>query len=350
MLNDWVLYKLCGEIRAEVTAASASGFLDVDARQWSKRIRAAFGLDANLLPPLAVAGEVIGEVLPRAARETGLDPGTPVVVGGADTQCALLGSGLWREDQLGIVAGTTAPVCLLMDSPHVDPEKRFWTSCHLEPGSWILEANSQWAGYVLQWMKDLLVNLRERPCTDSEMYGWIEKKASETTPGSQGTLAFLGPAIMDEKRMAVVSPGVFRFPPPAHPATGSPARAGDFLRSLLENIVFALRANQERLLGSRSSRPDQVCLTGGLTHSRLFCQILSDCLALPVFVGRVREASALGAAICAATGIQAFADLADAQKAMVQKDELFEPAEQNTSVYQAVYDRWREIYERIETL
>lgn len=350
MLNDWMLFKLCGGKHAEATAASGSGLLDIVTRGWSERILAAFGLDAGLLPPIARAGEVIGEVLPRAAEETGLHPGTPVVVGGGDTQCALLGAGLLASGQVGIVAGTTAPVCLLMDSPHVASERHFWTSCHLEPNRWVLEANSQWAGYVLQWMKDLLMKVRERPCTDPEAYAWMEKKASEAPPGSSGTLAFLGPAIVDEAKYYNVPPGVFLFPPPAHPVLASPARARDFFRSLLENVAFALRGNHERLLKARPHTPERVYLTGGMANNALFCQIVSDCLALPVFVGRVREASALGAAVCAAAGIGAFSTLEDAQRAFVHEDGRHEPQPPNVEAYQAAYERWREIYGKLDLL
>jgi autoinducer 2 (AI-2) kinase len=350
MLNDWMLYKLCGEKYTEVTAASASGVLNVADGQWSEKIRAAFDLDQGLLPPIAQAGQVIGEVLPRAAEETGLHPGTPVVVGGGDTQCALLGAGMQAPGEVGVVAGTTAPVCLLMDSPYVAPERRFWTSCHLEPNQWILEANGQWAGYVMQWMKDLLLKVRERPSTDAEIYAWMEEKASAAPPGSGGTRAFLGPAIADETKYYDVPPGIFHFPPPAHPVMASPARGRDFLRSLLENIAFALRGNHEQLLKTRPSKPERVYLTGGLANSRLFCQIVSDCLDLPVFVGRIREASGLGAAICAAVGIGAFSDITEAQKALVHKDALYEPTPENTAAYQTAYEHWREIYEKLEQI
>lgn len=350
MLNDWMLYKLCGEKFTEVTAASVSGLLDISSRQWSEKICTTFGLDESLLPPILRGGEVIGKVLPRAAEETGLQPGTPVVVGGGDTQCALLGAGARAPEEVGIVAGTTAPVCLLMDCPYIARERHFWTSCHLQPNRWILESNSRWAGYVLQWMKNLLMKVREEPCADSRIYEWMERKASTAPPGSGGTLAFLGPAIAEEARYYNVPPGIFYFPPPAHPVLASPAGAGDFLRSLLENIVFALRGNHEQLLRSKPCRPGRIRLTGGVANNRLFCQILSDCLGLPVFVGRVLEASALGAAICAAAGIQAFSSLEEAQKALVHEDIQYEPREEHVAAYHTAYERWRAVYEKLDQL
>jgi sugar (pentulose or hexulose) kinase len=58
----------------------------------------------------------------------------------------------------------------------------------------------------------------------------------------------------------------------------------------------------------------------------------------------------LGAAICAATGIKAFPDMAAAQKALVRKDELYEPKQENTTIYQTTYERWRELYEKLGQL
>ncbi len=350
MLNDWALYKLCGEKHSEVTAASASGFLDVNTRQWSQKIPDVFGINSDLFPPLFPSGEVIGQVHGQASQETGLKAGTPIVVGGGDTQCALLGAGMWGPDQVGIVAGTTAPLCLAIPSPVVDPGKRAWTSCHVEPQSWILESNSQWAGSVIQWLADLLTSAAGPSCVKSNIFEWMEQKASEVPPGSQDTRAFLGPSIMNQESFISVPPGVIYFPPPAHPMTESPVQAGHFIRAAMENIAFALRGNFEQISSIKSFQPDQIYVTGGLARSQLFCQILSDCLGLPVIVERFKEGSALGAAVCAASGIGAFSDMATVQKELVQQDKVFQASLQNRSIYQTAYDSWRNIYKKTTDL
>jgi len=347
MLNDWVQYKLCGEMRSEVTAASGSGFLEVKTGVWSRKIAKTFGLDQDLFPPLVPAGEVIGGVLPGAAGETGLKPGTPVVVSGADTQCALLGGGLWGPDQIGIVAGTTAMICRSLDAPYVDPEKRLWASCHIEPKSWILEANLTWAGTVLLWIQNLLGLATKRTSEGVDMYAWMEKEASAVPPGAGETYAFLGPMIMNEESFFLVRPGVFFFPPPAHPLTESPAQAGHFFRAILENIAFALRGNMEQIRAVKPFYPDRVFLTGGMASNNLFCRIVSDCLEMPVFVGHIREATALGAAICAAAGIGAFPGLSDAQKGLVRMDMLIEPEADQGPIYQEAFLRWKDLYQKI---
>ena len=57
---------------------------------------------------------------------------------------------------------------------------------------------------------------------------------------------------------------------------------------------------------------DPLRLAGGLSQSSSFAQVLADVLAAPVGVAGVSEASALGAALCAAVGSGAIPDLEQA--------------------------------------
>ena len=347
MLNDWVQYKLCGEKRSEPTAASASMLLEIATRRWSGKILEAFDLDAQLLPPLAEPAERIGAVHRQGSSQTGLAMGTPIVVSGADTQCALLAAGPAAADHVAIVAGTTAPVCYIQDVPFTDPGRRLWTSCHMTPDSWILEANSQLSGSVYQWLRDLVGELLEQSDRFPNPYAWMEQQASAVPAGSEETFALLGPVVMDAGSFHVVRPGLFLFPPPVQTVIAPPVRIGNFIRATLENIAYALRANVEQLVSLKGARPDRIGMTGGLCESPLFCQILADCLGVAVEVGSIREGSALGAAICSAVGTGAFASLQEATKALCRQVRVFEPNRENRSDYQHGFARWSELYHKI---
>ena len=53
----------------------------------------------------------------KAARETGLIEGTPVVTGGSDSQIAMLGAGVIKPKMYAICGGTFWQTVLIDDHP-----------------------------------------------------------------------------------------------------------------------------------------------------------------------------------------------------------------------------------------
>jgi len=272
------------------------------------------------------------------------------VVGGADTQCALMGAGVLGAGRFGIAAGTTGPACLTLDVPRVDTKRGLWTSCHMEPGTWVLEANCQWLGNVYQWLHDFLQDLPLEAAVRTDLFGWMEAQAERVPAGADDTLALLGPMLMNAREFHVIRPGTFLFPPPAHPMSDAPARMSHVIRATLENFAYALRGNLSRLEGSAEARAERVFVTGGMARSALFCGMLADCLKIPVEVAEVREGSALGAAICAASGGRAFGTVREAQKALTRVAQVFEPHAEHGEAYDQAFHRWLEVYQGLEDL
>jgi autoinducer 2 (AI-2) kinase len=127
MMNDWILYRLCGEIACEPTNAGETCLYDLHTQSWMTDLIDALHLPKKIFPHILPAGTRLGAVHKRAAAQTGLKAGTPVVVGGADTQCGLLGCGGIHIGDLVAVLGTTSPVQLVTPRPMIDPAMRLWT-------------------------------------------------------------------------------------------------------------------------------------------------------------------------------------------------------------------------------
>jgi len=76
--NTFVAARLTGEFCADPSMVGLSGLVDIsDPWRWSADLCEQVGIDADRLPRIAGAAEVIGGVSQAAARETGLRPGTP---------------------------------------------------------------------------------------------------------------------------------------------------------------------------------------------------------------------------------------------------------------------------------
>jgi len=91
-------------------------------------------------------------------------------------------------------------------------------------------------------------------------------------------------------------------------------------------------------------RPEHVIFANGASKSPIWCQILSDVLGIPVKVPKVKEATALGAAITAGIGVGIYQNISEAAKTLVQWDAEYAPNLENHKIYSEIYINWRKIY------
>jgi sugar (pentulose or hexulose) kinase len=87
-------------------------------------------------------------------------------------------------------------------------------------------------------------------------------------------------------------------------------------------------------------RLKKVTIGGGLAQSRCLVQILADVLGRSVVSFEMPEVTAWGAAMCAAVGSGAYADLGQAAKAMKPKSRIVKPNLENSQIYTQFYEKW----------
>lgn len=340
-MNDWLAFRLSGELVSEPTSAAESGLFDVRARAWSDEMRELVGLPASACPPLRQAGTLVGRVTARAAEETWLMAGTPVVAAGADTSCGLLGMGVTRPGECGIVAGWSAPAQVVTAQPVFDPQAALWTSCHLLPDVWVLEGNPGPAGAAHRWACNTLFG-------DGD-WETFDELAAQAPVGAGGALGFLGPRIADYNIPRLLWGGWLM--PLAGPLDG--VGRTELARATLENIAFATQANLARM-EELAPVTDPVRLGGGLARSKLLPQILADVLGRPVeaHAGRIASVSGLGAAMCAAAEVSFSGDAAQAASVMARGEspQTFEPLRAAQAEYLDAFELWAQAYDGLAQL
>lgn len=335
-LNDWIAYRLCGALASEPSNAGESALLDVRRRAWSSDILDAFEIDERLLPPIVEPSARLGRVTAEAAERTGLAVGTPVYAGGADTQCALLGSGVVAPGAASAVLGTTAPVMVVTAEPHFERTGRLWTGCHVVPGRWTLESNAGDAGIAYEWWVAML------GFEGDDGLERAEQAAAALPADPEPALCFAGPTVFDLDSFNPNRPQGILFRQP--PFTDRPTR-GAFLRAFLANVACAVRANQEQIQSRSGLTPRSLTLSGGMTRSPTLLAICSRLLRVPLAVSEEPHATALGAAVLAAVGHGAYRDVAEATRRMVRT----RPLETDpTEAWDGYYARWREYYDDLQ--
>lgn len=331
-LSDWVAFRLCGELATDFSQAAESMLLDVGRREWMEGVLTDLGLPRSLLPPLYPPGTRLGALTESAAADLGLSPGIPVAVGGADTQCALLGLGVTEPGDLAIVAGTTAPLQAVTDRPLLDPDGRLWTGLHLLPDRWVLESNGGPLGEPLEWLAQLLFPDSPRPVAR------LIAEAAHSRPGAGGILSTFGGQVFNARAMEFPAGSIAL----SHFLGGDgSARRADLCRAVLEGMAFIIRANLEQI-AAVLGEPTQVAMTGGLTRSPFWSDLVASTLGRPVRVSELPECTALGAAICAGVGAGVFDGLAEGARHL-SRTRVVEPDKAAEQTYASLYADWQRL-------
>ncbi|GAG21801.1 unnamed protein product, partial [marine sediment metagenome] len=259
-------------------------------------------------------GKQAGEVTSGAAKETGLSPKTPVMIGMGDTQSGYIGSGIISPGDAGIVAGSFWLPSVISSEPLIDLSKRIRTNCHAIENLWILESCSFYTGLAIRWFRDAFCQeetLKARKL-GKDPYELMDEMAERVAPGSHGMQVILS-NIGNNSHWIHASPAFLNFnvldPRSYNKAT--------FYRALLENTSYQSLGEFNNIVEVCGSWPKEIVFSGGGSNSPLLAQILADTLDIPVKVPLVHESTALGAAIMSACGIGIYDSVAAACKKAV---------------------------------
>jgi len=330
-LGDWLTWRLCGEAAYEVAQAGETLVLDLATRQWADDLIDDLGLPRELFPAAADAGTRLAGLRPDAAAALGLTAGTPIAVGGADSQCALLGAGVVEPGQLGITTGTTAPVQLVTAGPTSDPARRLWPGLHVIADRWVLESNAGPLGDTIEWMASILFTDSRRP---------IERffaEAATSTPGAHGMLSTLGVKVWNAAHLDLAMGDLTM----THMLTIDDAKPRRHVaRAIIEGLAFGLRANLAQIETVAGTVDAPIRLSGGVARSQQWAQLVSDVFARPVELSLTPETSALGAAICAGRGAGVFSSLAEGAERLAMVGRTLEPDAGAAETLADVYEGW----------
>jgi autoinducer 2 (AI-2) kinase len=343
MLGDWILTRLSGQFVTDPSLGSSSGMFELARRDWSERVLDLCGLRRSVFPEVVDPGTVIGSVTARAAAQTGLREGTPVVAGGADTQLALLGIGVTEPGRFTVVGGSFWQHTLVLDEPLIDPQGRLRTLCHTAPGRWMMEGIGFYCGIVMRWFRDAFCELEQAQAQREgvDVYEVLERKAAQVPPGANGVFGIFS-NVMQANRWVHAAPGFVGFDVANPPAAGRT----ECFRAIEESAAYVSRAHLGIVEELAGVQVGDVVLTGGAAKGHMWPQILADTLGLPVRIPVVKESTALGAAIYAGVGVGLYDDAAEAARNIVAFERTFDPDPAAAAAYDDLYERWLELYRR----
>lgn len=333
--KDYAAHFLTGVYASDYSDASLTQLLDLGKRAWAQDLLKALGISLSLLPDLHPSAQIIGQVTDEAAALTGLQAGTPVVIGGGDGACATVGAGSITEGDVYNYIGSSSWVGLSTRTPVLDDQRRTFNICHPDPNLYVALGSMQAAGGAFDWLDTLL-----RPVKgDQPSYEDLNMAASLVPAGGNG-LIFL-PYLLGER-----SPYWNPLARSAFIGLAMPDGQAEMSRAVMEGVAFNLRMILD-ILQSQGCHVSAMRLIGGGSRSSVWRQILADIYNLPILmVDLPASATALGAAIAGGIGVGIYADYGVVRDIIpVSEDAVPDP---NTRArYDALYKIFQESYQAL---
>lgn len=335
--KDYLRLMLTGELATDVGDASGTGLFDVGARAWSDEIVDALDLDRDVLPRTYEGPEITGRVLPNIAADLGLPVGTPVVAGGGDQQAGAIGAGAVAPGIAMTSIGTSAEVFATSAAYAPEPQGRLHAMCHSVPGAWHTMGVMLSGGGSIAWLERAI-----GPVSGGDQTERLFGLAADSPPGARGLL-FL-PYLTGE-RMPVNDPNARA----AFVGLTSEHDIGDMARAVMEGVAFNLRQLLD-ITRATGVTVEQMRLIGGGARSAVWQQIIADAFEMPVSPLESAEGTAIGAALLAATGVGAFASVADAASSCVRVASTVVPTLEGVAAYAAAYERYGRMYDAVRMI
>ncbi|AEC01260.1 xylulokinase [Parasphaerochaeta coccoides] len=341
--KDYIVYRLTGQLYTDFSDASGTHLLNIEEKRWSRTILSILGLSEDLLPDIVPSTQSVGKITFEAAEQTGLLPGTPVVIGAGDGICAAIAAGCTDVDDAYLYFGSSAWIGLCKEKPYLDEQFRIFNWAGIDEKRYSPCGTMQAAGASLDWLKDEMAQdeISQAMVQKIAPQTLIEQELLQSSPSANG-LIFL-PYLLGE-RSPYWNPnakGAFIGLQKNH-------TKADIYRAGYEGVALNLKIIWKSLLPIINAK--ELVLTGGQANSIFNRQLIADVLDIPVLTtNHIGDSKNFGAAIIGGIGIGMYDDVSVAKKLTVKESRL-EPNPENVRIYEKLIGIFEDAYKSLESI
>lgn len=317
--KDFLRFRLSGNVVTDATDAAATLLFNPKTRSWSKQLLAQFEINPAWLPSISNGPLMSGRVTDVAAKETGLQAGTPIVTGGGHAAAVAIASGVLNPGHVLVELGGSAGLFAPTAEPMRDNTWRLSGSCHCLAGTWALAAPNVANTDAIDWLSEHVFTseVTQARRANRDALDPLTEQASEIAPGADGLVY-----IPSEYGRLSGFMGLKRH-----------HGRGHLVRAVLESGAMAAR-NAITALHDLKSPVKEILVSGPGAHSTLWCQIVADVLGQQVHATVVPECAAMGAAILASSAVGMYKSVQEACSHLIKSTTPYTPRKATAGVYQ----------------
>jgi len=327
--KDFVRHQLTGDFVTDVIEAQGSMFFDYTRMNWSETLCGLLGIatDSEILPKLVQPTDVVGGITARAAAETGLREGTPVLCGTTDTVMEVFASGAVSRGQMTIKLATAGRICVVTDRAF--PSRFLINYSHVVPGLWYPGTATKSCAASFRWFRDSF----------GGEYQQLAEAAAEVPVGCDGLI--FHPYLNGE-----LTP----YADPKLCGSFIGVRAGHtkahFTRAVFEGVTLSMLDCRKALESLRIPHDEIAVAIGGGAQSPIWRQILADALGITL-IQKENSDSSFGSAMMAGTAVGLFPSLADALTTCSKEVSRTFPNPENTAKYAKIFETYKAVHDAL---
>ncbi|MEC3608269.1 gluconokinase [Bacillus glycinifermentans] len=290
-IKEYIFHKLFGQYVVDYSLASAMGMMNLKKLDWDEEALTIAGITPDHLSKLVPTTEIFRSCNPDIAKQMGIDPETPFVIGASDGVLSNLGVNAIKKGEIAVTIGTSGAIRTIIDNPQTDEKGRIF--CYaLTEKHWVIGGPVNNGGIVLRWIRDEFASseIETAKRLGIDPYDVLTKIAERVRPGADGLL--FHPYLAGE-RAPLWNPdvrGSFFGLTMSH-------KKEHMIRAALEGVIYNLYTVFLALTECMDGPVARIQATGGFARSAVWRQMMADIFESEVVVPESYESSCLGACI-----------------------------------------------------
>ncbi len=333
-MPDLLAYMLSGVKSTEYSIATTSQMVDLKTQTWSSKILDDFGINKDILTPIAATGSVIGQLSNDICEELGVKKADIVSVASHDTQSAITAIPCEEEDFAFISSGTWSLFGTEVKEPVINEASKKlnvtneggynYTTAFLKNicGLWLIQESRR------QWIRE----------GNEYSYAQLEEMALNSEPFK----CFIDPDAPEFGVMGNLPKRVKEY----CEKTGQyiPQTVGEIVRCIYESLALKYRLTFDGIMKCTGKKYDRIHVMGGGTKDKLLLDMTAQSCNVPVYGGPI-EATALGNIAVQLMSSGDIKDIKQARKIIAQGENLKEYLPHNRDQWEKAYESFKNIIE-----
>jgi len=279
--------------------------------------------------------DIAGRVTARAAAQTGLAAGTPVIVGADDSGAEAISTGVLQVGDMMLQFGSS--LYMIAIASHLTRDRRIWSGGFIIPGACSVQGGTNAAGTLTRWYRDNIFfdALAAESDTGENAYDLMMRGIDGIPPGSDGllTLPYLAgerTPLNDPRAKGVLFGLTLRH------------TRQHMYRSALESIGYSVAQHLD-IFQANGVEIRRILAVGGGTKNPAWLQIIADITGCRIETAGVTIGASFGDAMLAAIGVGHFRDFGELRQ-YIQPGTVYEPDMERHTKYKPYRSRFDRLY------